>query len=232
VSFKSSLQNLFIKTLKFKKMKNLKFVGLILLGFVMTLSSCNKSDVDPLVDGESAVLDMLFLATGEDSTQVMRGQKGKCNITEVAVEDLSATITTYITANYAGATINRAGTNDANNFTMVGITKADGTHAGLVFDADGAYVAEKSRGPKGSPIEITDLPTTISDYITANYADATIKKAFQGQDGRFGVLLVLADETYLGLGFDADGNFVGELSMKDKKGKKHGSGKKKGPFSN
>jgi hypothetical protein len=211
-------------------MKKIKLLGIFLLGFATLLTSCDKNDVDASVDGESALVDMMFLATGADSTGVMRGHRGHCNLTEVAVADLSSTITSYITANYSGATIDRAGTNAETGNTMVKITLADGTHAGLIFDKDGTFLEAKTHKGKGTEVATADLPTAITAYITANYATATIAKARVMEDSTYGVLLSLADETYLGVGFDANGAFVSEFSMKDKKGNKHGKGKKKGPF--
>jgi hypothetical protein len=165
---------------------------------------------------------MFFLATSADSTGVMRGKKGHCNLTEVAVADLSATIKSYITTNYAGATIDRAGTNAEIGNTIVKITLADGTHAGLVFDKDGKFLSAKTHKGKGTSVATADLPAAITTYIKANYATASIAKARLMAGGTYGVLLTLADETYLGVGFDADGKFVSEFSMKNKSGKKHG----------
>lgn len=208
-------------------MKNFKFAFLLAFAAIIGLTSCDKSSVDAVADGESAVMDMIFLATTDDSTGTFRGHRGKCNITEVAAEDLPATVTDYITANYAGSTIERAGTNDAGTY-IVKIMKEDGTYAGLAFDADGSFLAEKTHKSKGTSVAAEDLPAAITDYIASDYAGATLHKARLFDDGTYAVLIIQADETYLGLGFDADGNFVAELSMKDRKGKKHGPGKRMG----
>ncbi|AWV99584.1 hypothetical protein [Arcticibacterium luteifluviistationis] len=214
-------------------MRNFKFAWLFALGMMAFMTSCDKADVAlPLTDSDqaSALVDMMFLATADDSTVTSEeyGHKGKCSVTEVAVEDLSATITDYITANYADATINRAGTNDNTGNTYVKITLSDGTGAGLAFDADGTFVAERTRGSKGTSVAEADLPVAITDYIAANYEEATVKMAMLQSDGSYGVLLILADETYQGVGFDADGAFVAEFSMKNKGGHKHGTGKRGG----
>ncbi|WP_304237881.1 PepSY-like domain-containing protein [Jiulongibacter sediminis] len=210
-------------------MRHLKFVWAFLLAAPLAFTSCESLNLGPdAAAGDSAMLDMLFFATNDDSTGVVRGHRGHCNITEVAVEDLSATITDYISANYADATIDRAGTNDETGYTMVKITLADGTHAGLIFDADGNFLEEKTHKGKGTAVDVADLPTAITDYISTNYADATIEKARLHDDGSYGVLILQSDDTYLGVGFDADSNFVSEFNMKDKGGKKHGKGGHKG----
>lgn len=220
-----------MEKIKFAGLRSPKMLGLLVLGLIITVSSCNKSAVDPLVDGESALLDLMFLATGEDSTNTFRGPQGHCNMTEVAVADLPSVITDYISANYPNATIEHAGTGGLKFIYAVGIKKEDGTFAGLFFDKDGNFLHEKSRKHKGEMVAVADLPSAVVDYINANYAGATIHRVLKHDDGKYGVLLILADESYQAVGFDADGNFVGELSMKDKKGHKHGPGRN-GPFGN
>lgn len=210
-------------------MKNLTKLGLFLLVSIFTFTACeNDNSVSPLsTDDESALLDFMFLATADDSTGTdtdrrngWRGGK-KCNITEVEVADLPATITSYITANYTGVTVNRAGTLENGNF-VVKITKADATHAGLVFDADGVFVSEKTgkRGSRGTEVAIEDLPATVTAYITANYEGATVKKAITNDEGKFLLIVQKADETYVGVGFEADGTFISEMTRKGKKNKK------------
>ncbi|WP_341226663.1 hypothetical protein [uncultured Arcticibacterium sp.] len=214
-------------------MRNLKLTWLFALGMVAFMTSCDKENVaisSTDSDQASALVDMMFLASADDSTVASTeyGYRGKCSVTEVSVEDLSVTITDYITANYADATINRAGTNDNTGNTYVKITLSDGTGAGLVFDADGTFVAERTRRSKGTSVVEEDLPVSITDYIAANYEGATVKMAMLQSDGSYGVLLILADETYQGVGFDAEGAFVAEFSMKNKGGHKHGPGKRGG----
>lgn len=69
------------------------------------------------------------------------GNKGI--ITEVAVADLPAAVTTYITTTYPAATIKKAG-KDANGNYVVGIQ--DGTtFKGLIFDATGAFKEERQK---------------------------------------------------------------------------------------
>ncbi len=85
----------------------------------------------------------------------------------------------------------------------------DGTR--LIFDADGNFVSEGGKGDgnhgggKGTEIDPSELPATVTDYITANYPEATIERARQGENG-FGVKL----DSGVILIFDAEGNFVTE----------------------
>lgn len=188
---------------------------------LFALNSCDTSSVDAATettDGVSAVVDMLFLATTEDSTGTMRPEHGTCHLNEVDLADLPETITAYISSNYPNATIERAGqTADSENY-IVGIQKEDGTFAGLIFDSEGNFLEEKARPSKGTEVAVEDLPAAITDYIASNYPEASIAHARQMDDGNYGVLLLLQNDTLLGVGFDSEGNFIAELDMHDKRG--------------
>lgn len=204
-------------------MKNLKFLILSLFAISIGFTSCDKSDVSPNTD-ESAYVDFMFLATTADSSKTTHNGK-KCNLTEVTVASLPAAITSYVSTNYAGATIDRAGTTTEGNYVLH-VVKADGTHAGLIFDSKGAFVeVRQDKGGKGTEVALADLPAAITSYISTNYTGSTTVKAMTNAEGKFGVLITKADATKLMLGFNADGSFVGELSM-DRKGGKGKGGKR------
>ena len=199
----------------------------MLLSFFAFTACENENTVSPFsADDESALLDFMFLATVNDSTTTnsdhKKGWHGgkKCNVTEVAVADLPVTITSYITTNYADATVDRAGTIENGNYVLK-ITKADATHAGLVFDADGVFIAEKTgkKGSRGTKVAVADLPATVTAYITANYEGAVIKKAIANKEGKLLLIIQKADESFVGVGFEADGTFISEMTRKSKKRK-------------
>lgn len=203
-------------------MKNLKFAFVLLFSSLVVLTSCDENNVSPfdLDAEESAILDLVFLATGEgspsDSSQ-KRGHKGKCNMTDVAIADLPVAITNYITASYEGGTTVRAGTNNEDGSYGVLVELADGRKVGVKFDADGAFVAERTKKQRGESVAVEDLDAVITDYITANYADATILGARSFDDEKTGVAIQQADESKLGLAFDTGGAFLGEMSLKKKR---------------
>jgi hypothetical protein len=198
-------------------MKKLKVSFLMLFGLAVLFTACNQNNVDPydLDAGEQAVLDMVFLATTDAVPADSTRSKGKCNMTEVAIEDLPAAISSYISTNYEGSTVKRAGTNNETGEFGVMVLKADGSYVGVRFAADGSFIAEHVKmGKKGTSIAVEDLPAAVTAYITATYPDASIKGARQSDDGKIGVVIQLADESHKGLAFDAEGAFTGELSMK------------------
>lgn len=153
--------------------------------------------------------DLFFSDNGElRSRKGRRDRKGRCHGKDSVIVDLTTlptAITDYVTANYADATIVGAKvsnkTADFHIFLNTGFV--------LTFDVDGNFVEEKEL--PFILVEVADLPTVITDYITANYADATIKKALvKKEDDTYVVFL----DTRVKVVFDADGNFVEE-----KKGK-------------
>lgn len=214
-----------------------KIIVTALVAVSVSLISCDQNEVNP----DSVFSTATDLATaggggqpGADSTQ-RRGPGGmmgqRPEITEVAVADLSTSITDYITVNYPDATIDRAGTDPEGNF-LVGVSFSDGSHTGLKFDVSGTFVEEKQKpkGGKGGPgggemgqrpelteVDITALPASITDYITANYAEFTIEKAGTDADGNTAVLLSSTDQK-VGVLFDASGTFQKELPPPPRKG--------------
>ncbi|MFK7771071.1 MAG: PepSY-like domain-containing protein [Saprospiraceae bacterium] len=140
-----------------------------------------------------------------------RGHRG----TKVELADLPTTITDYITANYPDAETKRAKTNDNNGNYFVLIKTGDGRVV-LKFDVDGNFIEEVScihHGCGGlTQVDVADLPTTITDYITANYPSADIQRAGQKTNsGNYGVVLNIDGDRVIVV-FDEDGNFLFERS--------------------
>jgi hypothetical protein len=137
--------------------------------------------------------------------------------TPVAIADLLPAITTYITTNYAGATINAAHSETGGSFDVL-ITIADGSKIKLNFAADGTFVSARAFKANGNhkhnhannqtPVAIADLAASIKTYITTTYAGATITSAHKESDGSFDVFITTAAGANLNLNFSAAGDFV------------------------
>ncbi|WP_461089206.1 PepSY-like domain-containing protein [Spirosoma gilvum] len=97
---------------------------------VVGISSCNKSSVDP------ADADASARTAGVTSSSAT----GPHSVTAVDVASLPAAITTYITTNYAGATIKEALKDSKGNYAVAIVQNS--TLKLLVFTADGAFVKE------------------------------------------------------------------------------------------
>jgi hypothetical protein len=201
-------------------MKNLIWISLF--GLFVTVSSCNLDSVVPADD--NAVANFLFLSTAEDNPTGTKPDK-KCNLTVIEAKDLPKAVTDYISANYAGGTIESAGKTDDGKY-IVRVKKADGTYVGVAFDANGVFLKEKAHKDHGTPVATADLPKAVTDYVSANYAGGTIVKAFKNTEGALRVIVKKADETFVGVGFDATGKFTGEVTV-NKKGKDKGKGRGK-----
>lgn len=137
------------------------------------------------------------------------GGLGRGRDSLIAVTALPAAITAYITANYAGATVNVAAL-DATRGYVVMITLTDGTRKALLFNTDGTFAQEIVRGVKGnySVVDASTLPAAATTYITTNYAGSTIKLVGKNPTGQFKVFIQLSTGQIAELTFAADGTFV------------------------
>ena len=143
--------------------------------------------------------------------------KSKKTETSVAVGDLLPVITTYITTNYPGATINVAHSETGGSFDVL-ITAADGSKIKLDFAADGTFESARIFKANGNhkhhhdgnqiPVAVADLATSITSYIATNYTGATITSAHKESDASFDVFITTAAGAHLNLNFTAAGEFV------------------------
>ncbi|AKD54283.1 PepSY-like domain-containing protein [Spirosoma radiotolerans] len=106
---------------------------------VVSLNACNRNSVDPSTADASA------RSGGVVSTSLT----GPHNLTAVDAATLPAAITTYISTNYAGATIKEALKDEKGNY-VVAIT-VNSTIKLLLFKADGTFVKVAEGGPRRPP---------------------------------------------------------------------------------
>ena len=190
------------------------------------LASCKQQDVDP--SDSDAVFDSMQASSARSaaSSDTVTKQKCKGKLTSIDITALSATITSYINTNYAGATIRFAGTDDKGQ-TVVGLTDINAARVGLLFDTNGAFVQKLEKfGEKSklTEVAVTALPASITSYITTNYAGFTIKRAGTNADGNYIVGLDNGTDHKV-VKFDATGKFVEEMVIPPHGGKKRKGGK-------
>jgi hypothetical protein len=208
-------------------MKNLKVLILALCSALVGFTSCENLGLSPNeTSDDSAYADFMFLATADSSGHGGKhGHGKKHDMTEIEASALPASVTSYISTNYVGATIKRAAQSDSGKFA-VHIVLTNSTHKGLLFDAAGKFVREVSgKGHGGEKIDIATLPTIVTSYISTTYAGSKISSARKSSDGKYGVLITKADGTKVMLGFNSSGVFLNELTMKGKGRKGKGKGK-------
>ncbi|SFD36877.1 PepSY-like domain-containing protein [Spirosoma endophyticum] len=109
---------------------------------VVSLNACNHNSVDPSTDGSART-------SGAASTTLT----GPHNLTTVDVSSLPTTITTYISTNYAGATVKEAKKDEKGNY-VVAIT-VNGSVKLLLFATDGTFVKVADGKPKHRPGDST-----------------------------------------------------------------------------
>ncbi|WP_080058685.1 PepSY-like domain-containing protein [Spirosoma aerolatum] len=204
---------------------------LLVFSFVAALavgmSSCNKTSVDPTDTDASA---RTTATTSSSAT-------GPHSVTVVNAASLPTAITTYITTNYAGATIKEALKDSSGNYA-VAIVQNNMLKL-LVFQADGTFVKEadarkrghrdsthhmpgdslhhpkgdslhhpKPMGPIATTVAVSSLPAAITTYINTNYAGATIEKAAQdAKSSDYIVAILTSDKKHALLLFGSDGTF-------------------------
>ncbi len=191
-------------------MKKIVIAGLIAL-FGAGLWSCNQNEA-VLADADSAIN---AARIGSDTT----GFHCRDSLTKVDVSALPATVTSYISASYAGATVNYAAKDDAGNF-LVAITQNNQRKA-LLFNADGTFSRELSlrggggkghghghrgKGDSLTLVAVANLPAAITSYITTNYASATITAAALDATRGYFVMITQNSQRQTLL-FNADGTF-------------------------
>lgn len=201
-------------------MKKSLFLVFALVG--LFLASCNREDInaDTTLDDLTELVQLSAARSAATSDTVTK-QKCKGKLTEIAAADLPAAITTYISANYAGSEVQFAG-KDASGQIVVGLKLADGTHKGLLFNADGTFnkaLEKYHKGAKLTKVEVSALPAAITSYTASTYADYTVKAAGKNEAGEY--FLVIAKTTGTEeeikasrkvLQFNADGTFKQETT--------------------
>lgn len=137
--------------------------------------------------------------------------KHDSNQTPVAIADLSASITSYISTNYSGSKITSAHKESDNSFDVF-ITTSAGANLNLNFSAAGEFVSASSNGNNHSnnetPVLAADLLLNIKTYIATNYVGSTITSAQKDWNGGFEVHLITAAGVRLELNFSSTGEFV------------------------
>lgn len=124
------------------------------------------------------------------------------------VNALPAAVYAYVDSVYGDSTEIRHAKLDNSGQYIVAIEG----HIILVFSASGEFVEagqllRHCRGGHGTPVEIADLPSAVTAYITTEYAGAEIKRAMQKDDGKYVVGILYNGERKI-LIFDASGNFL------------------------
>ncbi|MFK7908818.1 MAG: PepSY-like domain-containing protein [Chitinophagales bacterium] len=169
-------------------MKNFLFfvLAIVCVGF---MTSCDKEDV--------------LSATDETVAQIVVSSS-KTTLEEGAVP---AEITSFVETQFPNNWIEQVRLADG-----LGYEVWLDDYSEVFFSTDGTFLREGApegrhgrRGNFGETIALEDLPAVVTDYVMANYPEATIDRARLGDRG-----YLLGLDTGISLLFDTEGNFEGE----------------------
>ncbi len=206
-------------------MKLTAFMIASLLG--VFILGCQKDNLSPVNDTafEAVTLSAARYSAEDDPTTKMKC-KGK--LTELAAANIPAAVSGYISTHYEGATLKFAAKDQSGN-VVVGLTLADGTHKGLLFDSAGTFKEELKQYKKHAKlteVAVANLDPVIVIYIANNYPLAKMKHAGTNEAGEYFVMLAGGDKKPVVLLFKADKTFNKVLDKPIHHDKKFGPGHK------
>lgn len=201
----------------------------------IAISSCQKETITNANDSStSATIAVAATAYGvtaaADSVYLLQdcGRGGSRD--PIAQADLPAAITSYIDANYTGATFHKAFAikNSSDIVTAyVAVIFYNDKPVGLQFDAPGNFIKvleqrergdlygrghhrggrfEHRDGKQRDTIALSSLPVAITSYLVANYPLDTLVKAFKGKDSS--IIVISKNNGLYATVFDGNNTFV------------------------
>jgi hypothetical protein len=221
----------------------------VLMAATITIAaiSCKKDNsIDNVTDvtNETTSVNAQAIAVGTaedgDSVYVVNACNKNQILDSVAFSSLPTAITTYLAADYAGYTSQKAYTVEDTLGTLNGyvvIIQYNGTPVGLKFDASGIFskvLEQRERGDmngrgyhrggrfddrdglRRDTIALGSLPASISSYFAANYPLDTLVKALKNRDSSIVVLSV--NNGQFATLFDVAGSFVKRVQLPSHRG--------------
>lgn len=219
---------------------------------LLILSSCQKNDLgnsqqdttSTAIAVPASLSSISGAASGSgvtDSVYVMQNCGRGGHRDSVAATTLPATIETYLSANYAGYTFNKAFAIKNSTGTLTGyvtIIYFNDKPVGVEFDSAGNFVRVLEQREKGDlegdghhrggrfehrdgqqrdTIALVALDASITSYFSANYPADTLVKAFRNRDSSI-VVLSRNNGIYVTV-FNATGGFVQRSTVEHTRGK-------------
>ncbi|MBO3697190.1 PepSY-like domain-containing protein [Fabibacter sp. E12] len=134
---------------------------------------------------------------------------------DVEIDSLAQSIKDYIATNYAGAVIEFAVFDTEDEEYLIFLDSG----IVVIFDKDGNFIEEDEDDgdyeDDCEEVDLADLPTAISDYVTANYAGEQIEEAWYDAE-EMQYYIELSNDVVLI--FAEDGSFVSEYTEDDDDG--------------
>jgi uncharacterized protein YfiM (DUF2279 family) len=234
------------KIIKSKSVAQLFFLSVAILSF----ASCKKdasvenaaTDLNPsTIAAAQAIAVAAGTAGGGDSVYVIGACAPRHRTDSIAFTSLPAAVSTYLDANYAGYTFQKAYTDKDPAGAVAGyvvVVNYNGKPVGLKFDAAGAFVKvleqregrdfsgrgfhrgghfDDRDGMKRDTIAISALPAAVTAYFSSTYAQDTLVRAFKGKDSSI-IVLSINNGAYA-TAFSATGTFIKRSALPTPKGR-------------
>lgn len=169
-------------------------------------------------------------STASDSVYLMQPCEDGGRRENVAQSALPASVTTYISTNYSGASFSKAFVLKSRTSVTTGyvvVIYYNNKPVGLQFDADGNFLKVLEQREKGDlegpgyhdggnyddrngeqkdTIALTSLPSLITSYFSTNYSSDTLIKAFRNKDNS--IIVLSKNNGVYATVFTASGSFV------------------------
>lgn len=225
-----------------KKQTQIKSALLLLSVALLSLGSCKKDSMSLDNELEFAKLEAITIAStsalgssnsgSPDSLYAMEACKKGNKKTPIELAALSSSITTYLNANYAGFTFQKAyqisNQTTAAVDSYVVVIQFNSNPVALKFDSTGAFAKvleiREGRNMKGrggwhaggffshrdgkqrDTLAISAIPSAIKTYMSTNYAADTVVYAFVNRDQS--IIVISKNVNYFATVFNSSNSFI------------------------
>lgn len=223
-------------------------VNLCLLALVAT-SSCKKessgtnADLAAEIQATATATQSVAVSTNAagDSVYITHTCEPRDHRDSIAATALPASVSAYLTTNYAGYTLVKAFKISDASGTLKGyvtIISFNGNPVGIAFDANGNFVKvleqregrdlregrgyheggcfQHRDGKQRDTVAVSALPASITAYMAANFPADTVMRAAKTRDS--GYVLISRNAGLFATVFSASGSFVGRVQLPAPKG--------------
>jgi hypothetical protein len=221
-----------------KSVRALYLLAITTIGFI----ACNKEISSSIETSTSAVIAVAAsetaatTGTSADSVYVIQFCARGSQRVSIAEGNLPAAVTTYLTTNYTSYTFNKAfAINNSSGTTTayVAIIYYNDKPVAVLFDSSGNFIKVLEQREKGDldghgwheggrfcdrdglqkdTVAISALPSSILNYISVNYPQDTLVKAFKNNyDGSY--VVISKDNGLFATIFDSNENFIKRVTL-------------------
>jgi hypothetical protein len=234
------------------KTNNKTLLSFLAAGILVAAVSCKKDNsvtADTSTVSQAALASVQAVAVaataaGTDSVYIVNTCEKGQRRDSVAFSGLPSLVSTYLSANYAGYTFQKAFAVKESSGTITGyvvVIQYNGNPVGIKFDASGNFVKvleqregndiggrgwhrggrfDDRDGERRDTIALNDLLSTIKAYMANNYPQDTLSRAFRNKDNSI-MVVSLNNGAYTTV-FNADGTFIKRVQLPVKSGKVNG----------